>query len=98
MRKKMLLQLQRQLEILVRRRNNLQTKMEQIDDLPNDQITKNTYREWHEIYCKVTYLSLRIETIKSKMELLAESDDVVKSVISGSKGLFNYLIGGRNEN
>lgn len=98
MRKKMLLQLQRQLEILVRRRNNLQTKMEQIDDLPNDQITKNTYREWHEIYCKVTYLNLRIETIKSKMELLAESDDVVKSVISGSKGLFNYLIGGRNEN
>lgn len=94
----MLLQLQRQLEILVRRRNNLQTKMEQIDDLPNDQITKNTYREWHEIYCKVTYLNLRIETIKSKMELLAESDDVVKSVISGSKGLFNYLIGGRNEN
>lgn len=97
MRKKMLLQLQRQLEILVRRRNNLQTKMEQIDDLPNDQITKNTYREWHEIYRKVTYLNLRIETIKSKMELLAESDDVVKSVISGSKGLFNYLIGGRNE-
>ena len=88
----MLLQLQRQLEILVRRRNNLQTKMEQIDDLPNDQITKNTYREWHEAYCKVTYLNLRIKTIKSKMELLAESNDVVKSVISGSKGLFRNLI------
>lgn len=87
----MLLKLEKQLEILVKRRNNLQTKMEQIDDLPNNQITKNTYHQWHEIYCKVSYLNLRIETVKSKMELLADSNDIVKSVISGSKGLFNHL-------
>ena len=87
----MLLKLEKQLEIVIKRRNNLQARMEQIDDLPNNQITKNTYQQWHEVYCKVSYLNLRIETIKSKMELLADSNDIVKSVISGSKGLFNHL-------
>lgn len=93
MKKKMLLKLQRQLEILVKRKNNLQTKMELIDSLPTAKITKNTYNEWHKVYCKVNYLELRIETIKSKMEMLVDSNDIIKSVISGSKGLFNHIIG-----
>ena len=93
MKKKMLLRLQKQLEILVKRKNNLQTKMELIDNLPDQSITRQTYNQWHRVYCKVNYLSLRIETIKNKMEMLADSEDVIKSVISGSKGLFNHIIG-----
>lgn len=92
MKNKMLLKLQRQLEVLNKRRNNLQTKMELIDKLPLTEIKKDTYKIWHEVYCKVSYLDLRIETIKSKMELLANSDDIIKSVISSSKGLFRNLI------
>ena len=86
----MLLKLQRQLEILNKRKQNLETKLWQIDNLPTEKITKDTYRQWHEVYCKANYLDLRIETIKSKMELLADKD-IVRAVISSSKGLFNYL-------
>lgn len=89
--KEMLLKLEKQLEILTKRKRNLKTKMELIDDLPVEQITKDTYKEWHIVYCKVNYLALRIETIKNKMEMIVDSKDIVKSVISGSKGLFNYL-------
>ena len=39
---------------------------------------------------KVSYLNLRIETIKSKMQMLSDKD-IVRDVISSSKGLFNYL-------
>lgn len=95
--KEMLSRLERQLEIVVKRKRNLEAKMIEIDERPNKYITRDTYKEWHEVYCKVSYLNLRIEVIKSKMELLVDSNDMVKSVISGSKGLFNYLIGGRNE-
>jgi chaperonin cofactor prefoldin len=90
MKKKMLLQLQRQLEILNRRKQNLETKLWQIDNLPNKDITKDTYRQWHEVYCKTNYLALRIETIKSKMEMLSDKD-IIRAVISSSKGLFNHL-------
>ena len=86
----MLLKLEKQLEIVTKRRNNLEVKLEQIDNLPDKEITKDTYNQWHEVYCKVNYLNLRIETIKSKMELLADKD-IVRDVISSSKGLFNYL-------
>lgn len=89
--REMLLKLEKQLEIVVKRKSNLETRMKEIDDRPNNLITKDTYKEWHEVYCKVSYLELRIATIKSKMQMLADSDDVVKSVISGSKGLFNRL-------
>lgn len=86
----MLLKLQRSLEILNKRKQNLETKLYQIDNLPLEKIKKDTYKQWHEIYCKVSYLDLRIETIKSKMEMLSDKD-IVRDVISGSKGLFNYL-------
>ena len=89
--REMLLKLEKQLEIVVKRKSNLETRMKEIDDRPDNLITKDTYKEWHETYCKVSYLELRIATIKSKMQMLADSDDVVKSVISGSKGLFNRL-------
>lgn len=88
----MLLKLQRQLEIVVKRKNNLEKKMKEIDERPNEFITRNTYKEWHEVYCKVNYLNLRIETIKSKMEMLSNKD-IVRDVISSSKGLFNHIIG-----
>ena len=88
--KEMLLKLERQLEIVTKRKRNLEAKMVEIDERPNNLITKDTYKEWHEVYCKVNYLNLRIETIKSKMELLADKD-IVRAVISSSKGLFNYL-------
>ena len=88
----MLLKLEKLLQILVKRKSNLETKLWQIDNLPNEKITKNTYQEWHQVYCKISYLDLRIETIKSKMELLADKD-IVRAVISSSKGLFNHIIG-----
>lgn len=96
MKNKMLLSLQRQLEILNKRKANLEIKMEQIDNLPNQYITRQTYRQWHEVYCKVSYLELRIASIKSKMQILAEKTDIIKDVISGSKGLFRNLIKGAN--
>ena len=86
----MLLKLQKQLEIVVKRKDNLEKRMVEIDERPNNQITKDTYSEWHKVYCKVTYLNLRIATIRSKMELLADKD-IVRDVISSSKGLFNHL-------
>ena len=86
----MLLKLQRSLEILSKRKQNLETKMYQIDNLPLEQIKKDTYKQWHEVYCKVSYLELRIETIKSKMQMLSDKD-IVRDVISSSKGLFNCL-------
>lgn len=92
--RKMLSHLQRQIEILNKRRNNLKKKMEQIDDLPNNEISNDTYRQWHEIYIKVNFLDLRIQTIQSKMEILQNKNDIIRSVISGSKGLFRNLIGG----
>lgn len=88
--KEMLLKLERQLEIVTKRKRNLEAKMVEIDERPNNLITKDTYKEWHEVYCKVSYLNLRIETIKSKMQMLSEKD-IVRDVISSSKGLFNYL-------
>lgn len=91
--RKMLSQLQRQIEILMKRKQNLETKLVHIDNLPNDQITKDTYRQWHEVYVKVSYLELRIATIRSKMEILSNKD-IIHAVISSSKGLFNHLIGG----
>ena len=86
----MLLKLQRSLEILNKRKQNLETKMYQIDNLPLEKIQKDTYKQWHEVYCKVSYLDLRIETIKSKMQMLSDKD-IVRDVISSSKGLFNCL-------
>ena len=86
----MLLKLEKQLEIVTKRKNNLEVKLEQIDNLPDKEITKDTYNQWHRVYCKVNYLNLRIETIKSKMEMLSDTD-IVRAVISSSKGLFNYL-------
>ena len=86
----MLLKLQKSLEILVKRKENLEARMVEIDERPNNQITKDTYKQWHEVYCKVSYLNLRIETIKSKMQMLSDKD-IVRDVISSSKGLFNYL-------
>ncbi len=88
--KEMLLKLERQLEIVTKRKRNLEARMVEIDERPNNLITKDTYKEWHEVYCKVSYLNLRIETIKSKMQMLSEKD-IVRDVISSSKGLFNYL-------
>ena len=84
------MKLQKSLEILVKRKENLEARMVEIDERPNNQITKDTYKEWHEVYCKVSYLNLRIETIKSKMQMLSDKD-IVRDVISSSKGLFNYL-------
>lgn len=92
MKKKMLLQLQRQLEILNKRKQNLEARLWQLDNLPNKDITKDTYRQWHTVYCKVTYLNLRIETVKSKVEMLTDTD-IIRAVISSSKGLFNHLRG-----
>ena len=86
----MLLKLEKQLEIVTKRKRNLEAKMVEIDERPNNLITKDTYKEWHEVYCKVTYLNLRIETIKSKMEMLSDTD-IIRAVISSSKGLFNHL-------
>lgn len=88
--KEMLLKLERQLEIVTKRKRNLEARMVEIDERPNNLITKDTYKEWHEVYCKVSYLNLRIETIKSKMQMLSDKD-IVRDVISISKGLFNYL-------
>jgi chaperonin cofactor prefoldin len=88
--KEMLLKLERQLEIVTKRKRNLEARMVEIDERPNNLITKDTYKEWHEVYCKVSYLNLRIETIKSKMQMLSDKD-IVRDVISSSKGLFNYL-------
>lgn len=88
--KEMLLKLERQLEIVTKRKRNLEAKMVEIDERPNNLITKDTYKEWHEVYRKVSYLNLRIETIKSKMQMLSDKD-IVRDVISSSKGLFNYL-------
>lgn len=93
---RILSQLQRQIEILMKRKQNLETKLVQIDNLPNDQITKDTYRQWHEVYVKVSCLELRIATIRSKMEILSNKD-IIRDVISGSKGLFRNLIRGKNE-
>lgn len=86
----MLLKLEKQLEIVTKRRNNLEVRLEQIDNLSEREITKNTYNQWHEVYCKINYLNLRIETIKSKMEMLSDTD-IIRAVISSSKGLFNHL-------
>lgn len=88
--REMLLKLEKQLEIVVKRKSNLETRMKEIDDRPDSAITKDTYKEWHEVYCKVSYLNLRIETIKSKMQMLSDKD-IVRDMISSSKGLFNYL-------
>ena len=88
--KEMLLKLERQLEIVTKRKRNLEARMVEIDERPNNLITKDTYKEWHEVYCKVSYLNLRIETIKSKMQMLSDKD-IVRDVISSSKGLFKYL-------
>lgn len=86
----MLLKLEKLLQILVKRKSNLETKLWQIDNLPNEKITKDTYSQWHQVYCKVSYLDLRIENTKAKMDMLANKD-IVRDVISSSKGLFNYL-------
>lgn len=88
--KEMLLKLERQLEIVTKRKRNLEARMVEIDERPNNLITKDTYKEWHEVYCKVSYLNLIIETIKSKMQMLSDKD-IVRDVISSTKGLFNYL-------
>ena len=95
MKNKMLLKLQRQLEILIQRKQNLEKRLWQIDNLPNKDITKDTYKQWHQIYCKINFLSLRIETIKSKMEMLSDKD-IIRAVISSSKGLFRNLIRSAN--
>lgn len=94
MRKKMVAKLKRELGILIRRKENLEQMLEQVDNLPNDQITRETYQLWHMIWGKINYLDIRIDAIEKKIEMLTDKD-IIRAMISGSKGLFNYLIGGQ---
>lgn len=79
--------------ILERRKNRLAARLAIIDNLPNSQITNDTYRQWHEVYGKIGYLELRLAKIKEEIDILCKRKDLIADFIAGSKGLFTKLAG-----
>lgn len=79
------------LGILERRKNNLVAKLADIDNLPNRKITKNTYKQWHEVYSKIKYLEVRIDKIQEQRDVLTKKRDIVRDFIVGSNGLFQKM-------
>jgi len=86
-----LLKFEMKLAILVRRKNNLQKELEQIDSVSLGQETENLIKRWHEVFGKIKILEDRIATIKSSMEILANKRDFIKDVISSGKSVFNSI-------
>ena len=90
----MLLKMERNLQILVRRRNNLEHELDVIDSLPLTKVNAQNTQRWHVVFCKIKHLENRIATKKTQMEILANKRDRVKDIISDSKSVFNYVFGG----
>lgn len=95
MKKEMLLKMERCLQILVSRRNNLQRELDEIDSLPLNKVNSENTKRWHTVFCKIKHLENRIATKKTQMEILANKRDRIKDIISDSKSIFNYVFGGK---
>lgn len=93
MKKGMLLKMERNLQILVARRNNLQKELDEIDNLPLTKVNKENTRRWHIIFCKIKHLENRIATRQTEMEILANKRDKVRDIIAESKSIFNSIFG-----
>lgn len=91
----MLLKMERNLEILVKRTNRLQAELNAIDNLPVEKVNEQNTQRWHEVFAKLKHLENRIATRKTEMEILANKRDRIKDIISESKSIFNYLFGGK---
>ena len=89
----MLLKMERNLQILVARRNNLQRELDEIDSLPLTKVNRINTRRWHIVFCKIKHLENRIATRKTEMEILANKRDKVRDIISESKSIFNSIFG-----
>ena len=90
----MLLKMERNLQILVSRRNNLQHELDVIDSLPLTKVNAQNTQRWHTVFCKIKHLENRIATKKTQMEILANKRDRIRDIISDSKSIFNYVFGG----
>ena len=95
MKKEMLLKMERCLQILVSRRNNLQRELDEIDSLPLNKVNSENTKRWHTVFCKLKHLENRIATRQTEMEILANKRDRIKDIISDSKSIFNYVFGGK---
>ena len=91
MKKAMLLKMEKNLKILVSRRNNLQAELEAIDNLPLHKVNKDNTNRWHTIFCKIKHLENRIATRQTEMEILANKRDKVRDIIAESKSIFNSI-------
>ena len=98
-RSSMLLKMEKNLLILIKRRNNLQAELTQIDNLPLTKVNKKNTDRWHTIFCKIKHIENRIATRKTEMEILAKRRDKVRDIIAESKSIFNSVfapnIGGK---
>lgn len=90
-RKTMLLKMEHNLLVLIRRRNNLQAELDVIDNLPLNKVNKTNTNRWHTIFCKIKHLENRIATRKTEMEILANKRDKVRDIIAESKSIFNSI-------
>lgn len=89
--KEMLLKLERNLQILVARKNRLQAELEEIDNLPLTKVNKENTNRWHTVFCKIKHLENRIATRQTEMEILANKRDKVRDIIAESKSIFNSI-------
>lgn len=89
--KEMLLKMERNLQILVARKNRLQAELEEIDNLPLTKVNKENTNRWHTVFCKIKHLENRIATRQTEMEILANKRDKVRDIIAESKSIFNSI-------
>lgn len=89
--KEMLLKMEKNLQILVVRRDRLQKELDEIDGLPLVKVNQENTRRWHVVFCKIKHLENRIATRKTEMEILANKRDKVRDIISESKSIFNSI-------
>lgn len=89
--------MERNLQILVARRENLQKELNAIDNLPIHKVNEQNTQRWHEVFAKIKHLENRIATRQTEMEILANKRDRIKDIISSSKSIFNYVFGGINK-
>ncbi len=83
--------MERNLQILVARKNRLQAELEEIDNLPLTKVNKENTNRWHTVFCKIKHLENRIATRQTEMEILANKRDKVRDIIAESKSIFNSI-------
>lgn len=89
--RKLLLKLEKLLQVLVARRDNLQIKLDKIDSMPLGTETRLDTNLWHKTFCQIKHIENRIATIQTEMEILANRRDKVRDVISEGKAIFNSI-------